>query len=92
MALAALMASAPAFAFQVKSVPDNSSAAAKFTDPDDLTDRMASDLSGGRGTTLHFGSTSVTAGGGGTSTGLSPALQERLMLGPDGSRMGAGLH
>jgi len=94
VALAAAVTAAPCLAFQVTSVPTNADRNAKFTDPDNLTDSMANDLSGGTGGTLHFGSTSVTMGvsNGAGSSGLSPALQQRLMLGPNAVGTGAQLH
>ena len=85
--LAALVAMAPAsFAFEFKSPPSNSDGSAQFSDPDNLTDGMASDLSqGGSGKSFHIGNSTLnfSGGGGSESYGMSPALQERLMLGPN---------
>jgi hypothetical protein len=91
--LAALLAAAPAFAFQVKSAATDGDGTAKFTNPENLSDRTANDPSGGNGRTLHFGSTTVTVGtgNGATSSGMAPALQERLMLGPYAVGTGAQL-
>lgn len=85
--LAALVAMAPAsFAFEFKSAPANSDGSAQFSDPDNLTDGMARDLSqGGSGTSFHIGSSTLnfSGGAGSNSYSMSPALQERLMLGPN---------
>lgn len=100
-ALVALAATAPvSFAFQVQTAPTNSDGSAKFTDPDNLTDSMANSLSGNsNASTMHFGSTSLRFSGGNGSNGygssgssLSPALQERLMIGPYSGGSSAQLH
>lgn len=85
--LAAFVAMTPAsFAFEFKSAPSNSDGSAKFSNPDNLTDGMARDLSqGGSGTSFHIGNSTLnfSGGAGSESYGMSPALQERLMLGPN---------
>ena len=91
VALAALMATAPvSFAFQLQTVPADSGGAAKLADPDNLTGTSTDGRSGtSGGTTMRFGSTTLRFSGGSgfggygsSGSGMSPALQDRLMIGP----------
>lgn len=87
VALAALVATAPAsLAFELQGVPTTSDGSAKITDPGNLTDNVPGKSDE---TALHFGNTTLRFSGGNgsrafgsSSSGMSPALQERLMLGP----------
>jgi hypothetical protein len=92
-AAAALLVTAPlAMAFQIQNPPTNSDGTVNLTDPGSATDTMAAHLTGGStastGSTLHFGSTTlsfgVDNGSGAGMHAMSPALQERLMGGYDG--------
>jgi hypothetical protein len=101
VALVALVTTGPvSFAFQLQTVQTNPDGTAKFTSPGNLTDSMADSLSGkSDGTTMHFGSTTLRfSGGNGSSaygssaSGMSPALQERLMIRPYAVGNSAQLH
>ena len=86
-----LVASPLAVAFEVHSAPTMANGTSNFTDPDVATDNMAAHLTddgaASGGSSLHFGSTTLTISGGNGSnvSTMSPALQEQFMGGFGGS-------
>jgi hypothetical protein len=80
---ALLLAASGAYAFEIQNSA-NTSAGARFSDPDEQTDAMAAHLSGDNSShsmSLFGGSMSIQ--GGSSDSGFSPAMQDRFMGGPD---------
>jgi len=80
---ALLLAASGAYAFEIQN-STNTSAGAKFADPDEQSDAMAAHLAGDNSTggMNFFGGQMQLQGSGGTSS-FSPADQDRFMGGPD---------
>ncbi len=79
-----------AFAWEIQHTGGtNPDGTPRFTDPDTITDGMANHLSGGSGSTssgsgVKIGNTSFSFGGGSnSSSGMTPALQERFFDSPN---------
>ena len=89
-ALVALAWAPASFAFEIQTVKTNPDGSIDLTVPKNLTDNTAPGLTGGASDgALHFGNATVTLRGGNDAngfgarvSGMSPALQERLMIGP----------
>ncbi len=79
-----VLAAAPAAAFQIKSATANPDGTPNLTPSGHLTEAPPPAPSGASGRSLHFGNTTMTFGStaGSDSYDMSPALRERLMLGP----------